>query len=55
MKQARYTDSRAEQSRAEKSREEQSREEQSRADKTLPFCAIQKRYENAFKSWVTMS
>ena len=50
MKQARYTDSRAEQSRAE-----QSRAEQSRADKTLPFCAIQKRYENAFKSWVAMS
>ena len=45
MKQARYTDSRAEQSRAE----------QSRASKTLPICAIQKRYENAFKSWVAMS
>mgnify|MGYP000165458175 FL=1 len=31
------------------------RAEQSRASKTLPFCAVQKRYENAFKSWVAMS
>ena len=45
-----YTDGRAEQSRAE-----QSRAEQSRASKTLPFCAVQKRYQNAFKSWVAMS
>lgn len=26
-----------------------------RASKTLPFCAVQKRYQNAFKSWVAMS
>ena len=50
-----YTDGRAEQSRAEQSRAEQSRAEQSRASKTLPFCAVQKRYQNAFKSWVAMS